>query len=177
MRDEDLLRDLKEHKEDALAYVKKTYEPLFLYMLSQKGLSKEDIEECLNDIYIQIWTQIYRYDKEKAELKTFFSVIARNVAFHKLRKNYNYTKHLQATDLDQIASPTQQLDEEKEVLKQLIQTLSHEEKELFYRKYFYMQSVEQIASETCHTKKSIEAKLYRLRKKLRGRWKESEKHE
>lgn len=171
MSDEELIHKLLLHQEEALQAVKEHYDAMFVYILSQKGLSREDLEECLNDIYVQIWTQIHRYDKEKAALKTFFSVIARNVAYHKLRKNHNYEKHLQDTNMENLSAKQQDFSYEQTKLKQILSNLSHEERALFYRKYFYLQSVEQIASETCRTQRAVEGKLYRLRKKMQKQWK------
>lgn len=38
---------------------------------------------------------------------------------------------------------------------------------LFYRKYYYLQSIAQIASELGMTERAVEGKLYRLKKQLR----------
>ena len=43
---------------------------------------------------------------------------------------------------------------------------SHEEQHIFYRKYYYLQRTAQIAAELGMTERSVEGKLYRLRKKL-----------
>ena len=45
--------------------------------------------------------------------------------------------------------------------------LSQKERNLFYRKYYYLQSTEKIAAEMGMTVRSVEGKLYRIKKKLR----------
>ena len=49
-----------------------------------------------------------------------------------------------------------------------ISRLSREEQLLFYRKYYYLQSTAQIAAELGTTQRSVEGRLYRLKKKLRA---------
>ena len=57
--------------------------------------------------------------------------------------------------------------ERKAALLAALSQLSAMEKELFYRKYYYLQSTEQIASELSMTVRLVEGKLYRIKKKLR----------
>jgi RNA polymerase sigma-70 factor (ECF subfamily) len=56
--------------------------------------------------------------------------------------------------------------ERAEELKCAIRTLSPEEQHIFYRKYYYLQRTSQIAAELGMTERSVEGRLYRLRKKL-----------
>lgn len=46
------------------------------------------------------------------------------------------------------------------------------EKILFYRKYYYMQSISQIAAEVGMSERSVEGRLYRLKQKLKKQFKE-----
>ena len=48
-----------------------------------------------------------------------------------------------------------------------IQSLSREEEQLFFRKYYYCQSTAQIAAELGITERAAEGRLYRLRQRLR----------
>lgn len=48
-----------------------------------------------------------------------------------------------------------------------LRQLPPKERMLFYRKYYYLQSTAQIASELGMTERAVEGKLYRLKKKLR----------
>lgn len=172
MNDEDILVLFKTQDEEGLHQIKLKYHSLFLYMLSQKGLSHEDIEECLNDIYLEIWKSIERYEQQKAELKTFVCAIARHVLYHRLRKNKAYQKHIVNTDLDIIPGKEPAVLVNKEILSSVISSLNKREKDIFFRKYYFMQSTEQIATELCTSSKAIESRLYRLRKKLQKKRKE-----
>ena len=52
-------------------------------------------------------------------------------------------------------------------LNYALRQLSPKDRMLFYRKYYYLQSTAQIASELGMTERSVEGKLYRLKKQLR----------
>ena len=54
-------------------------------------------------------------------------------------------------------------------LKKLLDILDYKDRALLYRKYYYMQSTEQIARELGTTPRAVEGRLYRLKKQLRNR--------
>ena len=54
----------------------------------------------------------------------------------------------------------------------LLDELSPKDKTLIYRKYYYMQSTEQIAAEMGLTERAVEGRLYRIKQKLRGKYHE-----
>ena len=60
------------------------------------------------------------------------------------------------------------LRERRAAVADAIGKLAPDERLLFYRKYYYLQSTAQIAAELGTTERNIEGKLYRLRKKLRA---------
>lgn len=128
----------------------------------------EDTEECVSDIYIKIWNSIESYSLQKGKFTTWLTVVARNTALNYLK----YKQHRNHEELKEDAAGTSSLEEEvlrrerAEELKQAIATLSLEEQHLFYRKYYYLQKTAQIAAELGMTERSVEGKLYRLRKKL-----------
>ena len=53
-------------------------------------------------------------------------------------------------------------------LKAVIAALPPEERNLFYRKYYYCQPTAQMAAELCLTERAVEGRLYRLRQRLRA---------
>ena len=55
---------------------------------------------------------------------------------------------------------------EQELLEALGRLLP-EERLLFYRKYYYLQTTARIAAELGMTERAVEGKLYRLKKRLR----------
>ena len=53
-----------------------------------------------------------------------------------------------------------------ETLSRLLSAMSAGDRALFYRKYYYLQSTQQMAAELGTTARAVEGRLYRIRKKL-----------
>ena len=58
--------------------------------------------------------------------------------------------------------------ERQAAVDRALRRLPPQDRILFYRKYYYLQSTAQIASEMGMTERAVEGKLYRLKKQLRG---------
>ncbi|MDE7218981.1 MAG: sigma-70 family RNA polymerase sigma factor, partial [Oscillospiraceae bacterium] len=54
-----------------------------------------------------------------------------------------------------------------EELPRALENLSQKDRILFHRKYYYLQSIAQIAAEMGMTERAVEGRLYRLKKRLR----------
>ena len=57
--------------------------------------------------------------------------------------------------------------ERQAALRSALEKLSPKDRTLFYRKYYYLQSTAQIASELGLTERAVEGRLYRLKQRLR----------
>lgn len=57
--------------------------------------------------------------------------------------------------------------ERKQELLEALGRLLPEERVLFYRKYYYLQSTARIAAEPGMTERAVEGELYRLKRRLR----------
>ena len=52
------------------------------------------------------------------------------------------------------------------LLRRAVDALGAPERQLFYRKYYYLQSTAQIAAEMGLSERAVEGRLYRLRRRL-----------
>ena len=162
-----IIKLIKAQKDEGLKLLHRQYAGLMQYIVGNILQNQEDIEECISDVYIKVWHSIESYSPQKGKFTTWLTVIARNTAL-----NYSKRKHKNHEELKEDAAGTSSLEEEVlrrergEELKRAIATLSLEEQHLFYRKYYYLQKTAQIAAELGMTERSVEGKLYRLRKKL-----------
>lgn len=165
--EEEMLRLIKEENDQGMKLLMDNYGGLIYYIVGNIIEDKEEVEECINDIYMKVWKNIHSYSSDKSKFTTWLTVISRNTAL-------NYYKKFKKTEEDLGENFIDDHSPEKEVLKkerlsllgQAIQTLSPEERHIFYRKYYYLQKTAQIAAELGKTERSIEGILYRLRKKL-----------
>lgn len=182
MEDRDIIDLIKAEDERGLDELLKRYGPFIKYIISGV-LSKypQDMEECLNDIRYKLWTGIRTYDESKSTLKTYISYIARNCAIDSIRKInrhelnidknvdwlYEKLNNTTSKSAEDEVFKSEHKDYVQKKLVEEIRKLRKTEMEIFVRKYYYLQSVHQIATEFNCSEKSIEGKLSRIRKKLK----------
>jgi len=129
-------------------------------------------EECVNDVLFRVWRSAGTFDPSRASAATWITVIARNTALTFLRTKQRREGLVSDEELPENAPShetpeTELLKRERlERIKKAVGALGDRDSELFYRKYYYMQSVAQIAAEMGMSERSAEGRLYRLRKRL-----------
>lgn len=178
MNDEKILKLLSKNDENALTAISEKYEKLLKYIVSNiLGDRTRDIEECVNDTYYKIWKNSYRYDFNKASLKTYLKVIARNTALNRIRdinktdlmvhrEDFgslleNYADHLQNPEKKAIEK------EKIKLLEEVMADLNKKDYELLLRRYFYLQSSKDISEKMEMSINAIDSKLSRLRGKIK----------
>ena len=159
---EDLLERMASHDEEVLPEFIAQYSPLIRYVVGPILQRDEEIEECVNDIIFKVWKTINKYDPEKGSFNAWLCTLARNSAIGRMR-----VKPIATVALDEaIEIPTSEDDQQMEMLYDIVASFPRHERLLFYRYYYYGQSMKQIARETGCTVRSVEGRLYRLKKKL-----------
>ena len=130
----------------------------------------EDIEECISDVYINLWKKPGAYDARKGTLKTFLAVMAKKKALDKYRQ---LTK-IKIIELDEAVTSSDddllELIVKKELYNELyeaIQSLSEPNKEIVIRRYFFDEKPSGIAGKTDIPLKEVENRLYQSKLKLR----------
>lgn len=165
--DEKIIELIKSSKDEGLMLVQQQYSGLMHYIVRGILQNESDIEECINDICVKVWHSIESYSQEKGKFSTWLTVISRNTALNYLKGKYPEHDELEEGTENTSSVEDDVLHRERaEELKRAISTLTLEEQHVFYRKYYYMQRTSQIASELGMTDRSVEGRLYRLRKKL-----------
>lgn len=162
---------ITEKNERGIDELLQNYAPLMRYIISPILPNEQDIEECLYEVVMRIWDKIDTYDSSRGKWNTWLTAITRNAALNKARKKQNekdnsdFTLELLSSEISPEEAAIGQ--ERKEMLRKAIKGLPIQSQVLFYRKYYYLQSTAQIASELGMTERAVEGKLYRLKKKLR----------
>lgn len=177
MQEDDLIALLKQHDQKGMDELLMHYGPLIRYIIAAIVPNAQDQEECMSDISMRIWEKIDLYDPQKGAFKGWLSYLARNTALNYARKKDSHETCELKWDIASPKEDTEEyiiLKERKEMLRRALAYLSPRDKALIYRKYFYMQSISQIASELGTTERAVEGRLYRLKKQLRkkigGEW-------
>lgn len=164
----EFIGQIKNKDNSGLETFKTEYYGRIKYIVSGILKDKSDTEECINDICFIVWNKINLYDAEKSSFATWISVVSRNTAINYLKKQKGGNLSLNENILSNTPSPEENIELGEKLISILnfVGTLSPFERNLFYRRFYYLQNTAQIAAETGKTERSVEGKLYRLRKKL-----------
>lgn len=137
--------------------------------------SYEDSEECENDGYRVLWERIP--PERPAYFKGFLGRIVRNLALN--RYDYNTAKkrngkfHVVLSELEECIPSKISLEqqvEEREISKEITLFLKSIEKEkriIFVRRYWFSDSIEDIALGFGISESKVKSILFRTRKKLK----------
>ena len=168
--EEEIIELIKSENNEGMQLLISNYSGLIYYIVSNIVKGQEDIEECMNDIYMKIWKSIDSYSSMKAKFTTWITAISRNSAIDYAKRTKGIHEEIREEFIDKDATEGQVVKRENmDILKKAISSLSSEEQHIFYRKYYYLQKTSQLAAELGLTERSIEGKLYRIRKKLQKR--------
>ena len=135
-----------------------------------------DVEECVNDTYLRVWNDIPPHAPNP--LAGYVCRIARNLAVNRYHAN-NAEKRKSNYDLvlDEMeecipSNVSVETDyEAKELtaaINRFLAALSKEDRFLFVRRYWYADSVADLAAMTNGNANRISVRLFRLREKLRN---------
>lgn len=145
--------------------------PMMAYVVRGILSDPHEQEECLAQVRARVWERWESYDREKASPTTWLTALCRNAAYDRLRAQVRQRERTGALD-ETMASPAPGPEEvllqkeRLETLSRLLSAMSAGDRALFYRKYYYLQSTQQMAAELGTTARAVEGRLYRIRKKL-----------
>ena len=136
--------------------------------------SRQDVEECANDTYWGVWNSIP--PQNPGSLIAYVCKIARNLATWKYHSNTAQKRNgqydLVLDELEECIPSTVNLEteyEEKELsaaIVRFLDTLRYEDRFCFMRRYWYADSVSDIAAMTHSSSHRISVRLFRTREKL-----------
>ncbi|MBU3130530.1 sigma-70 family RNA polymerase sigma factor [Clostridium tagluense] len=141
--------------------------------------TKEDIEECVSDVFLALWKEIHKFDKERGSFDTYVNVKTRTVALNLRRKLQKHTqKHLNESTYHMDTPEKVSVSVEEEVFDKIaendflevIDKFKEPDKTYFHLRYFMNYEIKQIAKEFNTTVSSVDNRLYRCRlllKKIR----------
>lgn len=170
MTEKELLKHLQSDKADGMEVLLTQYGPLLRYVIRGVLQDTQDAEDCYSEVSLLLWQRLTDYDAEKGPLSPWLTAIARNTALNHLKARRRREARLAERETEPTSpdTPEQMLlkKERQQRLKELLAGLSEKDKQLFYRKYYYLQSTAQIAAELGLTERAVEGRLYRLRQFL-----------
>ena len=134
----------------------------------------QDVEECSNDTYLQVWNRIPPTKPDF--LGAFVCRIARNICLKRYhsntaqKRNSYYDVALQELEETIPALSTVETDyDAKELsryLNQFLRKISRDDRYLFLRRYWYGDSISEVAQQLDIPPHTASVRLFRLRQKL-----------
>lgn len=171
MHEKETVELILQRDEEGLKFLQIYYSSLIRYIVSPILKDKDEQEDCISVITMKIWDNIQSFDSSKGSWNGWITAIARNTALSRVRKQ-SPTVSTEDIPVDLPSpdpTPEESLiqKEREQMLAKALSNLSQKDRALFYRKYYYLQSTAQIATELGTTERAVEGKLYRIKKKLR----------
>ena len=139
--------------------------------------SREDAQECVSDAYLTAWNAIP--PRRPADLGTYLGKITRNLSIDRLRTR-NRDKRgggevpLALEELEEVVAGSDSPENEalrKELtasLNRFLAGLTGQERYVFVRRYWYLDSLGDIAKSTGFSGSKVASMLYRLRGRLKN---------
>lgn len=136
--------------------------------------SIEDSEECVNDTWNKAWNSMP--DARPLQLRAFLGKICRNLALDRYRGNHSLKRgsgqmEMIYEELEECVgrNDVEDILEQKElerVINDFVAGMKKEERVIFVRRYWYMESVKDIARNLYISEAKVKTKLFRSRKQL-----------
>lgn len=165
-----------QRNEDAISETASKYGK-YLHSISYQILSNNaDAEECVNDTYNDAWKLIPPH--RPSVLSSFLGKITRRISIDLWRKNNAYKRGggeivLALDELEDCVSGNDNLEidaeryELQKILNRFLKTLPDAERQIFICRYWYMDSISDIAKQFNYSESKIKSMLFRTRNRLR----------
>ncbi|MDO4166055.1 MAG: RNA polymerase sigma factor [Eubacteriales bacterium] len=182
MEDQEIIDKLWERKEEGLLALTKKYQN-YCHTVSYGILrNAEDVEECVNDTWMRVWNAIPPHRPN--HLAGFLAKIVRNLSLNYAQKQHaqkrgGYEVSYVLEELSECVSDGKRVEEriERQELVHAIEAFLRQQTQkkriVFLRRYFYMDSVKEIAEKLELKEGTVKSILSRMRNDLQ-KWLEKE---
>ncbi len=176
MDDNDIIRLYWDRNDQAISATSEKY-GYYCKAIARNILnSEEDAEECVNDTYLNAWNSMPTHWPE--QLTTFLGKITRNLSFNKYKHDRTEKRGGgeitlvldELTDCVSDIENVEQIVDCQELIKAVnsfVRSLSVSKRNIFVRRYWYADSVAEIANDNCMLQGTVSKILERTRKQLK----------
>ena len=173
MDDASIIELLNRRDEKGIEEIKQKYGNLCLYIAGNILSQREDMEECVNSAYYELWNNIP--PERPNDLKSYLCCIVRRIAINRAGYNSAAKRDRRFTvSLSEIADCVPSTPDEDIALSDLADAISRflrtqdkKHRVVFVRRYTYGDSVSDISKCCAINEKTVATYLFRTRKKLK----------
>lgn len=175
MDEKQILHLLQCRNPEAIRHLSEAYGS-YCRQIAKNILSNEqDVEECLNDTFLNVWNAIPPACPDN--LGAYTAAVTRNLAFSRYRRDCAEKRGggnipLVLSELSDLVSrkpsPEQEMERKEltQAMNEFIAALPHWKRYIFIHRYWYADSVADIARKVHRTQAYVSMTLTRLRRKL-----------
>ena len=175
MDDEKIIALFFQRSELAIEQAREKYGPLCARVAGNMLSEAEDVEECVNDTFLALWNTIP--PEEPQFLGAYAAKITRNLARNRLARNVAQKRgEGMRVSMEELgACLVSPVDVEQQVMAKemarsietFLYSLDGESRNIFLRRYWFFDTVEQIAAGLGIGRSKVKMRLLRTRAKLR----------
>lgn len=175
MEDNEIIELYWSRSEEAIQETDKKYQKLCNYIADNILHSKEDVEECVQDTYYTVWNRIP--EERPTFFRAFICKITRNIAMnmldYKMAKKRTTDKTILLEGIEELYSITPnlleniELEELTNAINRFLNKLTQKKRIILVRRYFFMDSLEEIAQYSGMNINTVKSVLRRENQKLR----------
>lgn len=175
MDDRQIIALYEQRNEDALVHTERKYTNYCRAIALRILHCPEDADEALNDTWLAAWNCIPPHIP--ACLQTFLGRLTRNISLKKVRSEHAQKRgsaevRVVFDEIEEwLASPDhieQEISEQElaDAINSFLGSIPETERNVFVRRYWYMQPVSEIAAAHGFSESKVKSMLFRIRKKL-----------
>ena len=132
----------------------------------------QDVQECVNSAFYDVWLSMGSYDSRQSSLKGWVALMTRRRAIDLLRKNLRHREALLDFDedalvVDDTCTEFIQRDIYVKLFNEFVQGLSEPDRSIFVRRFFALETIPAIAERYNITRGAVDNRLSRMRKALK----------
>lgn len=166
---------IRRRREEGLVYMIETYGGLLKSIVQKRLFALPDkTEECMNDIFLGIWKNIDCFDESRGSFVNWAAGVARLEAIDTLRKVQREHRTVSIEDLEipKEDAALQKLTEQElsKETEEILACLSAKDRELFRRIFLMEEDPEEAGRSLGMSRDNVYVRLFRSRKKIRGKF-------
>ena len=172
MEDLQIINLLFERSETAISEMQQKFGRLCRSVISNILSDSRDVEECVGDTYMRVWNSIP--PQRPTRLDSYLARIARNVALDRYDYNMASMRNSGLTlAYEELEACLPTFDGEADsaqfrfFINRFLRELPKETRIMFVRRYWYGESVAEIARSLGFGEEKVKSSLFRTRNKLR----------